>query len=117
MARILIIDDDPEWLTYVQRLLQSAGHEAGSLSRGVSAVSAVEQFAPDLVITDILMPGLSGGMIHAALRSAFGPELPIVVCSSTRLNVRTQDSGTVHCTKQEAPDNLLPTIAQMLESA
>jgi CheY-like chemotaxis protein len=116
MARILVIDDDPDWLRYLHKLLGSAGHETMLLNRGTGAVDAIQQYDPHLVITDILMPGVSGGIVHSTIRNAVGHELPVLVCSSTRLTIKTDDSRVAHVTKQDAPEHLLPTIELMLES-
>jgi CheY-like chemotaxis protein len=117
MSRILAIDDDLEWLTYLRKLLTAHGHAVKVLNNAAGVIETAKSFAPELVITDIMMPGISGSTVQAMLRDQYKADLPIIVCSSTKLKVRAEDAFLVHCPKAEAPDNLLPTIELMLESS
>lgn len=60
MARILVVDDTYEVRAFLREFLESAGHEVGEADNGASGIRLAVTFAPDLVITDILMPGKEG---------------------------------------------------------
>lgn len=60
MARILIADDDPHISTLIERTLARSGHEIVTAHSGIEAIERLRGAAPDLVILDIVMPGLTG---------------------------------------------------------
>jgi CheY-like chemotaxis protein len=65
MASVLVIDDDPATRTVVCAVLESAGHTVSEAADGDAGLAMFHAHSPDLVITDILMPGKDGiGTIH-----------------------------------------------------
>ena len=60
MTRILIADDNPQNLYLLETLLKGCGYEVTSAGNGVDALDLARKSPPDLIITDILMPGLDG---------------------------------------------------------
>ena len=60
MARILIAEDDMAVQNFVARALTHRGHEVGAVGDGVQALEALQDKSYDLLITDIVMPGLDG---------------------------------------------------------
>jgi len=80
MAKILVIDDDDA----VRRMLTSAltgqGHEVVVASNGKEALAIQAEVAPDLVITDILMPETDGIEVILALRRS-APDLRVIAMS------------------------------------
>jgi two-component system OmpR family response regulator len=69
MAKILIVDDDPHIRDVVCFALQSAGHVVLSREDGPSGLEAATAEAPDLVVLDIMMPGLDGIEVCRRLRA------------------------------------------------
>ncbi len=55
MAKILVIDDDPDIITAVQMVLESGGHEVLSAANGKQGLERVKADAPDLIILDVMM--------------------------------------------------------------
>lgn len=66
--RILIVDDDPEMLVLLRTLLEAQGFAVYMASNGESALHLLHQVAPDLVILDVLMPGLDGKTVCQRIR-------------------------------------------------
>ncbi|MGB9776378.1 MAG: response regulator transcription factor [Anaerolineae bacterium] len=66
--RILVVDDDPEMQALLQALLEVQGFAVYTASDGETALQQVQQVAPDLVILDILMPGMSGKEVCQRIR-------------------------------------------------
>lgn len=78
---ILVVDDDPLIVGFVERALQRAGYETLSASDGAGALRTIAGRQVDCVVTDIIMPqGLGGAELFVALRQT-SPNLPIVVMS------------------------------------
>ncbi|AFZ13783.1 PAS/PAC sensor hybrid histidine kinase [Crinalium epipsammum PCC 9333] len=81
-ARILLADDNTDMRDYVKRLL-SQQYEVEAVPDGLAALSAARQRLPDLVLTDVMMPGLDGFGVLQELRN--DPQLrkvPIILLSA-----------------------------------
>lgn len=68
MSKILIVDDEPSILNLVSSYLKAEGYEVNIVSDGISALKAVKAFRPDLVILDIMIPGMDGLEVLSHLR-------------------------------------------------
>ncbi|MDH3472669.1 MAG: response regulator [Rhodospirillales bacterium] len=80
MARILIAEDDVAVQSFVSRALTHRGHKVTAVDDGVQALETLVGDEFDLLITDIVMPGLDG--IGLALRVARDyPKLPVLLMS------------------------------------
>lgn len=60
MAKILVIDDEEQLRDLLKQMLSRDGHEVMTASDGVEGVRNFDQFHPDIVITDIIMPNKDG---------------------------------------------------------
>jgi PAS domain S-box-containing protein len=67
-ARLLVADDNADMRDYLTRLLRSAGHEVHTVADGKAALEAARTDRPDLIVSDVMMPGLDGLQLVAALR-------------------------------------------------
>ncbi|MEU9593937.1 SpoIIE family protein phosphatase [Streptomyces sp. NPDC048193] len=68
-ARILLADDNADMRGYLTRLLHGVGYRVDTVDDGLAALRAVRADAPDLVISDVMMPGLDGLALVSTLRS------------------------------------------------
>jgi CheY-like chemotaxis protein len=69
MSRIMVVDDDPNLRELVAIRLQKAGHKVLTAGSAGEALAIVDQRgAPDLVVLDVLMPGMTGFELLPALR-------------------------------------------------
>ena len=80
MARILLIDDDEVSRTLANRMFVSVGHEVVEAVDGGSGLRLFAKRPPDLVLTDINMPGLDGHAVIEAIRVQH-PDVPIIAIS------------------------------------
>ncbi len=81
-ARILLADDNADMRNYLNRLL-SQYYEVESVADGVAALTAVRKQLPDLVLTDVMMPGLDGfGLLRELRAGSQTRELPIILLSA-----------------------------------
>ncbi len=83
MSRILVVDDTPANVKLLVDVLQAKGYEATSVVNGEEALAKIAAEPPDLVLLDIMMPGLSGYEVCARLRADPATALlPVVLCTS-----------------------------------
>ena len=80
-ARILVIEDDPYAREALSLLLDYYGYDVATASNGADGLALVTDSAPDLVVTDWRMPGLSGLALCLALRER-RTTMPIIVVTS-----------------------------------
>jgi len=80
MARILIVDDEPEILRLVVDYLQAAGFTTETASTGLEAVERAASSTPDLVILDLGLPGLDGLDVTRTLRRS--SDVPIIMLTA-----------------------------------
>ena len=81
--RIILADDNADLRAYIQRLLEEQGYQVQALSNGEHALAAVRANKPDLLITDVMMPGLDGfGLLRAIRKDAGLRDLPVIFLSA-----------------------------------
>ncbi|MEU6058877.1 SpoIIE family protein phosphatase [Streptomyces sp. NPDC047097] len=68
-ARVLVADDNADMREYLVRLLRGAGYRTRAVRDGQEALDAIRKDAPDLVVSDVMMPRLDGLALVAALRA------------------------------------------------
>jgi CheY-like chemotaxis protein len=68
VSRILVVDDEPDQRFLLRRLFERAGHEVRDAADGAAALQAVRAQAPDLVVTDVMMPVMDGVELIRCLR-------------------------------------------------
>ena len=93
MARILVVDDDPNMIGILSTTLVRAGHSVERAARGQTALEMLEKDeAVELLLTDVKMPGIDGfGLARTArLRR---PALRVVYISGNPMQVQAVDQG------------------------
>ncbi|RPI89385.1 MAG: sigma-54-dependent Fis family transcriptional regulator, partial [Spirochaetales bacterium] len=78
MGNILIVDDNPSILKYIEDILESSGHTIVKCADGMSAIDAVHSDSFDLVVSDLAMPGMDGFELVSEIRVLY-PDIPIVI--------------------------------------
>jgi len=88
MARIVVADDDADIRDLVVFKLEQSGHEVVAVGDGAAAVEACRDAVPDLVVLDLMMPGMGGLDACRALRADAGlTRVPVIL-----LTARAQES-------------------------
>jgi two-component system, OmpR family, response regulator MtrA len=88
MTKIVVADDDPDVRDLVQFKLEQSGIEVVSVKDGGAALEACQRGAPDLVLLDVMMPGMSGLDVCRTLRQATETStVPVIL-----LTARAQES-------------------------
>jgi CheY-like chemotaxis protein len=79
-GRVLIVDDEPHVRDLLRDFLTTVGDEVVTAATGEEALEVVPIFQPDVILTDMVMPGLSGADVLNALRRA-GVTVPVILIS------------------------------------
>ena len=82
--KILIVDDEPYVARVLKLVLQKEGYEVTCVNNGREALGAYRRLSPDVVVTDVKMPHVSGRQLVETIRTTAGGEnIPVVVMTST----------------------------------
>lgn len=76
---ILIVEDEPEIAKLIQRALEAEGFSCYHCGDGLTALQAFGQQQPDLIILDLMLPGLDGLEVCARIRQKSGPKDPYIL--------------------------------------
>lgn len=96
--RILVVDDDPAMLDYVASVLGSAGYTVERAADGATGLSKAFASRPDVVVLDILMPGMDG----------------LTVCDRLKFDPRTRDVPIIFLSARGDDDTA--ALASVLEA-
>ncbi len=117
--KILIVEDDPYMITNLVELLGFEGFEVKGLSDGLQAPGQVRSYMPDLVLSDIGIPGLDGLTLLEMVRS--DPQtaaIPFVILSgradSEQRQVAQDKGANGYLVKPFEIDDLLKVVYQLL---
>ncbi|WP_052668244.1 response regulator [Nitriliruptor alkaliphilus] len=119
MARVLVADDDPDIRRLVVMKLRSAGHAVTEVGDGNAAVEVARAEAPDLLLLDLMMPGMSGTEVCQTLRAEDRfADVPMVLLTA-RAQERDVTSGlaagaTAYLSKPFSPRGLIEELAPYL---
>ena len=117
--RLLVVDDDPGLLLAVSETLRAEGYDVATARRGADALVLVAQSLPDLIISDIRMPGMDGYQLVRNLRSNARTRLvPIVFLTAkdeTADRIQGFRSGVdAYLTKPFEAEELVAVVAAIL---
>lgn len=120
--RALIVDDDPSIRSMLEILLALEGYDTLSAEDGLRAIELARAFRPDVIVLDVMMPGLTGFETATALEAE--PALaatPIVFCTAMANVVDTwtgRDTDHVsYVTKPFETEDLLSAVQRAVERA
>lgn len=118
--QLLVVDDEPNLLRAVEACLRSEGYEVMTARSGAEALMRVAQKVPDIIISDIRMPGMDGYQLARQLRrSPRGSLVPIVFLTArdeTADRIEGFRSGVdAYLTKPFEPEELVAVIESILE--
>jgi CheY-like chemotaxis protein len=121
VKRILICDDEPHIVEGLRFLLRGPGRRLDGVSSGKAALQAIEEAVPDLLVTDIMMPEMSGLEVVAALRGAERTrDLPVIILTAKGqahdAAMAQEVWGAMVVAKPFEPKRLCELVATILES-
>ncbi len=119
-TQTLVVDDDPVMASVVESMLEQAGHAVLVASRAEEALELILNEPIDLVVSDIVLPGMRGNELMCKARAEL-PELPFVLMTghgSVKDAVRAMQDGAFHyLLKPIDPDEFALIITRALEDA
>ncbi len=118
--QLLVVDDDPSLLLAVSETLRAEGYEVVTARRGAEALVRVAESLPDLIISDIRMPGMDGYALARNLRSAPRTRLVPIVFLTAKDETADRIAGfrtgvDAYLTKPFEPDELVAVIRSILD--
>ncbi len=116
--KVFILDDEPDMVENLERILQHQGYATVVSTESTEALDIVEQEQPDLILTDLRMPGLDGMAILEQIKCR-GLEVPVIILTayaSLDSAVETIKQGACdYVAKPFAPEELLLKIEKTLD--
>ena len=119
MSRVLVVEDDKDIAELIAHYLQKAGHTVDAAPSGTAALRRVKESAPDLILLDLMLPGMDGLLVCQTLRSdPATAAIPIIM-----LTARAEESERVtgldlgaddYVTKPFSPRELTARVGALL---
>ncbi|OLL28155.1 response regulator [Burkholderia sp. SRS-W-2-2016] len=114
MKTILVVDDEFDILTVWRLLLERHGYTVLTASNGAAALELVRTSRPDIIVSDCMMPVMSGIQLCAALNAdAELREIPIILCSAAADVPAQPNPHIAYARKPLSFDQLLAMLARM----
>jgi CheY-like chemotaxis protein len=119
-VKVLLVDDNANNLSLLEELLRLEGHEVVTAANGHAALTRMEQSRPDVVLCDLLMPGMSGEALLAFLAGdpRWKGVKPVVLTAASEMEIdraREVHPGLRVLRKPCDADDLLRALAQVAE--
>jgi CheY-like chemotaxis protein len=121
MATIVVADDDAASRMLMTTLLEHAGHTVAAVANGTEALDLVRREPPDLVLTDLSMPGIAGvDLIRALRRDPQTRGVRVALYTATLPNAALRDFMNDYevvsiLSKPAEPETILSAIAEILK--
>ena len=120
MTRILIADDNPQNLYLLETVLKSHGHEVVSARNGIEAIELAVKNPPDLIVTDILMPGMDGFELCRRWRAhELLNQIPFIFYTATYTDLKDEQfalslGADRFLIKPQQPEVLIQVVKEVL---
>jgi DNA-binding response OmpR family regulator len=122
MARVLVVDDEPDVLLLCRLNLEQRGHEVLEAPNGDEALDLARDGTPDLVVLDLMLPGIDGYQVLQSLRAdERTSKIPVLVLTAKSLQADRERSrqlgAAAFLTKPFLPDELCDMVDEVLAGA
>jgi twitching motility two-component system response regulator PilH len=106
IRKILIVDDSPTERHVLNDMLTKAGFDVVASDNGEDAIRKSKQLKPDLILMDVVMPGLNGFQATRAIsRDPETKSIPIIMCTS-----KSQETDKIWGLRQGARDYIVKPV-------
>lgn len=104
---VLVVDDSPTERYFLTDLLRKNGFEVSAAENGEEGVAKAKQDKPDLILMDVVMPGLNGFQATRMLSKEEGTKsIPVIMCTT-----KNQETDRVWAIRQGATDYIVKPVA------
>jgi DNA-binding response OmpR family regulator len=122
MGRVLVVDDEPDVLLLCRLNLQQRGHELLEAGDGSTALELARERRPDVIVLDLMMPGMTGyDVLETLQRDEATSGIPVLVLTAKSLRadrVRSQGLGaSAFMTKPFLPSELCEMVESLFRPA
>ncbi len=122
MARILVIEDDPNNLDVAQRIIRAAGHEPLAATDGAAGLDLARAQHPDAILVDLLLPRVDGWTVTKTLREEeWAKHIPIIAVSALAMQQDRSRAIEAGCddfvSKPYSPAELRAVLSRSLDEA
>jgi len=114
MKTILVVDDEFDILTVWRLLLERHGYTVMTASNGAAALEQIRKVRPDIIVSDCMMPVMSGLQLCAALYAVLAlRDIPIILCSAASDIPVQPNPNIAYARKPLSFDMLLAMLERM----
>lgn len=118
---VLVVDDEPMARTLLRLMLVRAGFDVVEAEDGFDALEKLKNSSPDVMILDVMMPGIDGFSVCKAVRGdSMTAELPIIMLSAKTdlesVNKGLRVGADKYLTKPISPEELTRQVRDVLDS-
>jgi CheY-like chemotaxis protein len=119
MGRVLVVDDEPDVLLLCRLNLQQRGHELLEAADGSTALKIARDRHPDVIVLDLMLPGISGyDVLEALQRDAETTDIPVLVLTAKSLRADRERShglgASAFLTKPFLPNELCEMVDSLV---
>lgn len=87
--KILVVDDEPDTLTYLSTVLEDSGFQTREACNGKEAVTRIEEDPPDLIVLDITMPEKSGVSVYRFVKESDAfKNIPVIIVTGVSVDFK-----------------------------
>ncbi len=108
MAKILIVDDSPTEIHVLKTLIEKNGHDVDTASSGEEGVVVAREMLPDVILMDVVMPGMNGFQATRQLsQQAETTDIPVIIVTT-----KDQETDKVWAKRQGAVDYIVKPVQE-----
>ncbi len=116
--RILVVDDEPTILATSSAVLESKGYEVRTARDGFAGLAELRRSTPDMIISDLRMPNMSGFELLSVVRRRF-PQIPVIAISGEFNGITPEGliADAFFTKGQYTPEQMFQKIAELIEQS
>jgi len=118
--QILLVDDDESVRNTIGLLLTSAGYDVATANNGFEALLQIKRSVPDVIVSDLNMPQMSGFEFLSVARRRF-PEIPVIAMSGAYQDGSTVPGGVIadafYAKGRSHPEDLFRAVANLIRTS
>ena len=119
MVRLLVVDDEPSMLEFLEIMLRKEGYDVTCTTSGKEAISFCGETSYDMVITDIKMPGVTGLDVLRSVKEISPETIIILITAYATMETAIQamkEGAYDYISKPFSPQDLVASVEKVLEA-